>query len=583
MEKRKLGLEVDGKEAISTVKGVGDAAAKTEKNLDKSAKGSKKFGTSLKGVGTAFKAIGIGAVIALLVKLANMFGENQKVADLFAGAMEAVSIVTNDFIQFIIKSFSKTTTLVKDFFDAPGKYGKAFADKMKEYVIDTANQIIEGFGLLGSSIKKLFARDWDGALADAKAGGLKLLKANPLVQLATTAIDAGKKLIDNTIEYAKTVVDTATKIVKAKKAELFAEVELQKLQLTAQKNAEVQRQIRDNVAKSITDRIAANVELGKVLAEQLEAENKAAKAAIYAAELQFAKTGNDKDDLALRTAKLKLLEIEERLVSQNSEQKVNEVALTKELNELQRSGLLTKREIQDLEAQSIIDLELNNVRKLELQRAFLDTKYANELADLDLELAKHAQGTQAYQTALNAKTLAHAKYASDTKKTDEELVRAKRKQEGDKVKIIGQAFGAVASLLGENSRAGKAAAVAQAIINTYTGVSEIWRNPTVIPEPFGTIQKVASTAVALSSGFKAVKAITSTKIPGGGGGGGGGGGASAAATIAPPSFNTIGSSNASQVGDSLNNASDKRVVLVNDDLETMKEDNKVVSSNTELG
>ena len=58
-----------------------------------------------------------------------------------------------------------------------------------------------------------------------------------------------------------------------------------------------------------------------------------------------------------------------------------------------------------------------------------------------------------------------------------------------------------------------------------------------MPEPFGTIQKVASTATVLASGLSAVKQITSTKIPNLPGGGGVG---TPAAPPTPPQFNIVG-------------------------------------------
>jgi hypothetical protein len=56
------------------------------------------------------------------------------------------------------------------------------------------------------------------------------------------------------------------------------------------------------------------------------------------------------------------------------------------------------------------------------------------------------------------------------------------------------------------------------LINTFLGITQIWANKTVIPEPFGTAAKVAATITAAASGFAAVKGINSTRVPKGGGG-----------------------------------------------------------------
>lgn len=120
-----------------------------------------------------------------------------------------------------------------------------------------------------------------------------------------------------------------------------------------------------------------------------------------------------------------------------------------------------------------------------------------------------------------------------------------------KLQLASQTFGALAGILGQNSKVGKAAGIAQAIINTYQGVTEVLKNPTVIPEPFGTIQKIASTATVLASGFQAVRAMQQTPIPviaSGGFGGGGGGGAIASA---PPQINTVGASSINQLAQTI--------------------------------
>jgi|DEB0MinimDraft_6_1074348.scaffolds.fasta_scaffold02821_6 hypothetical protein len=135
--------------------------------------------------------------------------------------------------------------------------------------------------------------------------------------------------------------------------------------------------------------------------------------------------------------------------------------------------------------------------------------------------------------------------AAKKKKEIEETLR------DQKINIAQQTFGAIAGILGQNSKVGKAAGIAQAIINTYQGVTEVLSNKTTLPEPFGTIQKIASTATVLASGFQAVRAMQQTPIPviaSGGFGGGGGGGAIASA---PPQINTVGASSINQLAQTI--------------------------------
>ena len=89
-----------------------------------------------------------------------------------------------------------------------------------------------------------------------------------------------------------------------------------------------------------------------------------------------------------------------------------------------------------------------------------------------------------------------------------------------KYDIIANAAQTFSEIIGKQTAVGKALGIATALINTYTGASEVIRAKTVLPEPFGTIQKIASVAAIIANGIKTVKAITAVQVPGGGGAGG---------------------------------------------------------------
>ena len=82
----------------------------------------------------------------------------------------------------------------------------------------------------------------------------------------------------------------------------------------------------------------------------------------------------------------------------------------------------------------------------------------------------------------------------------------------------GDAINEIANIVGKQTAAGKVLAVAQALINTYLGITQVLANKTTLPEPAGTIQKVASVVAISAAGFNAVRNIGKTQVPGGGGG-----------------------------------------------------------------
>lgn len=85
---------------------------------------------------------------------------------------------------------------------------------------------------------------------------------------------------------------------------------------------------------------------------------------------------------------------------------------------------------------------------------------------------------------------------------------------------IGDALGGFTELVGKETAAGKAIAIAQATISAYTGIANVWGAPSPYPEPYGTAVKVASTVAVATSAFANIKKIIATKVPGRASGGG---------------------------------------------------------------
>ena len=115
--------------------------------------------------------------------------------------------------------------------------------------------------------------------------------------------------------------------------------------------------------------------------------------------------------------------------------------------------------------------------------------------------------------------------ARDLMKVDEENAEKTKKlvEEETATRVgsamaIANATSALGAIVGEQTMAGKALGVASALINTYVGASEVIRAKSVLPEPFGTIQKIASVAAIIATGLKTVRTITAVQVPGGGGG-----------------------------------------------------------------
>lgn len=200
-------------------------------------------------------------------------------------------------------------------------------------------------------------------------------------------------------------------------------------------------------------------------------------------------------------------------------------------------------------------------------------KKADEiLKQIDAELAPEETPTQKLQreyeerlkilTDAGASTLAlDAKYATDSFLLEQKLAADKKALkdkeledekalQAQKLNTLGVSFGKVSELLGKNSKAGKAFAISQALINTYQGITAELATKTATPFEFGV--KLVNIASVVGIGFKAVKDILKTPemSTGGGGssapsGGGGAGGTSA------PTFNVVGNAGVNQIATTL--------------------------------
>lgn len=187
--------------------------------------------------------------------------------------------------------------------------------------------------------------------------------------------------------------------------------------------------------------------------------------------------------------------------------------------EAQRQKALKDRTLS--EKASLIDAEV----------AQLDAK--NQLTiGKELELYNSKREIER-QRLVDSKATADALLKFDEDSVTGRILLAEKEQKAkqDAYKNIGDAIGALSDIVGKQTAAGKALGIAQALINTYVGVSEVIKSKAVLPEPLNTITKIASIATTLATGFKTVQALTSVQVPGGGGGSAGGANISSATPV----------------------------------------------------
>ena len=334
------------------------------------------MGFSIKGVGTALKGAGIGLVIALLVKLGEAFSQNQVIMDKVNTIVETMNITFQKFANSVINAFKNPQEVIKD-----------FGNLLKTWVVDYINGLIESVGLFGKAIGKVFKGEFSEAVELAKEGGKTLWDTNPVIRANKAVIDYNKSIGETVKESNK----MAKSLIALRKEVKLAEAEQRKLQLTYEKEAEIQRQVRDDISLTIDERIEANNKLGRILQEQFKEEEKLALKRIELAELELSKNTTNVDlQVALTNAQTEYADLQERIVGQTSEQKVNEVALNDErIANMQELSSIGKSEL-DIQ---LNDIQIQAEQKRELAKRTIadEQELANMLIKIDEEAKNEKQ------------------------------------------------------------------------------------------------------------------------------------------------------------------------------------------------
>ena len=445
---------------------IGDVTKDTEKLTKESKKASTGvggIGKAFKGMGTAIKAAGIGLVVALLAKLMEVFSKNQKVLDVFNTAMTALSIAFNDLFGFIENNIGTVVGYFKALFEDPSVKIKELGTAIKDGLVVRFNEFLEVLGLVGKAFGQLIDGEFSKAFDTIKEAGVQV------VDVYTGVDDSFEKVTETIKGYVTETLKQADAITQTAKAAGRAEVEFARLNAKYLKDAEIQRQIRDDETKTFAERIAANEELSKVLAKQAKDQEKQVQVKIDNAQAQFNINKSEENFLELGRAKNEMLELEETITGQLSEQKTNQVSLEKELLETQK----------EVRAEGLSGLE----RELQdLQDAY----------DLKLEMArKSGEGTVAITKQF------------EKQKTD--LVQA---NVNEQLEAFSGLAGALSALAGDN----KALAIASAVIDTYVGANKAFAQ--------GGVAGFATGAAVIAAGLNNVRTIMATDVPSSGGGGG---------------------------------------------------------------
>jgi hypothetical protein len=602
------GLEKTNTE-VSDLKSSGKAFATLKK-------GAKGVAGGFRMMGTALKAAGVGLAIAAFGLLKELFEQNQKVVDTFNIAFESLSIAFNDFFNYISKNIETISGYFKKIFDDPLESVKALGNAIKDNIIERVKSALEVFGFLGKAMQKLFAGDFKGAIDEVKNAGSEfvdvLTGVDNSVEKATEVVNKGVTALT---EYTKSTYEQAKSNIELKKSAELAAVANQGLIEKFDRQAEKQRQIRDDERKSIAERKKANDELALVLDQQEKAMLSNAQISLRAAKAELKK---DKDNVeakkAVMEAENELAAVRATVEGFRSEQLTNAAALQKEEKELINSRLESENklaiekkrfdaeEIEDklekLERLKEIDAE---EQEIEAQRLLdvINTANAGTQAKIDAEIAYNEFLEESRQkNKTRDKEIQDQKLADQKEHWDEmeaefnEFSENQDKKELDRAQYIADAkesiqansLMAMSNLIqafaNQNEKNAERAfnlqkglAIVETLINTSVAIMKVAKETTDFTPPQAL--RIGNMVAMGVAGAAQVAAIATQKFNPSGATGGGSvptpsGGAATSPTQAP-SFNVVGQSQANQVSMALANQPPTQAFVVAGDVTTAQQ------------
>lgn len=332
-------IEIEARvdKAEKDLEGVAKSVQKIDKNLEDVKDSSNVAAKGIKGIGTALKAAGIGLAIAAFGKLVEVFNQNQKVADAFNVTFETLSLGFNDFFNFLDRNAGTVIDYFKAIFSDPKQAVIDLGKAIKDNIIERFNSTLDMLGYLSKAFKQVFDGDFDGAMESAKMAGKEyidvLTGVDGTVDKVTSTVS---KAASGIAEYTKNTYDAAKSNVDLTKSAEVAAVKQQGLVEKYDRQAELQRQIRDDESKSIEERVAANTKLGEILDEQEAAMLKQVDVQLAAAQAQFDKNGNQENYIALLEAQNEKEAVQAQIAGFRSEQLTNINSLERERIDIEK-------------------------------------------------------------------------------------------------------------------------------------------------------------------------------------------------------------------------------------------------------
>ena len=559
------GIAENGKKVGDDVAGGFDAA---EKGAKAASEGTKSFGGS---IGTVLKSLGLIAIAAeVFMFIKDLLMKNQKVVDALGIAFKTIEVLFG-MLTDALKPLSKS---LKSAFEDPQQALKDLWEAIKTNFLNRIKGIAVAAEGVGKVIEGAFSMDWDKAKKGMQQYGQALIQISSGLD-----IEQQNNFVNGIVDVGTEALNTAKKIQELTNEVKLAEAQQGLLMLESQREAELQRQIRDDISLTIEERQEANAKLGTILDEQaakeLELSNKRLELALLEESIN---KGSIDAEVEVINARKEIADVNERITGQRSEQLTNENALIQEnidkINaqaEAEAEAAKIKAEkvkaieqeladskiaiIRDEQTRRVLEADANLEAKLaEIEghtqaenelRANLKQLWIAEVAQIEEEGAAKAIAQQ--KEAADKKKAILDKEEADVKKTEAEKQAYRQAGLSAASSIVGS-LGQLAGLMGKQSAESvalqKTMAIAQIAIDTAMSISAAIAGATSAAAATGPGAVVATpvfiaTQIATVLGALAQVGTIMASVPGPSAGGAISGASANIPASAPPSIDPV--------------------------------------------
>ena len=458
-------LRADTKDAD---RGLEDVKKKTEETSNAATDAAQNFsvmGVSIGGIKAAFAkvipiakamfttikggiaATGIGALLLAFAALRQFFTDNEQGAAKLKTILAGIGVVTGN----ITDVLSELGDKMFEAFSNPKQAVIDLKDAIVENVENRIEGMIQSFGALGKVIGGVFKGDLGTIKEGMKEFGESQLQVLTGVEDVTSKIS---KSVGDFVNQTKDEVKIATQLEKDRLAlQMFERKALVDKAKTESEIMKLRLQARDREAFAADERLEFMRQANKLADEQLA------------------------KDLHVANEKLRFQQVENSFSKSSQENLDAEAQLEATVFQIQRSNFSERKRMKSEE------------------QALVREMAALEKAEETARLKAIAEREKAEKEAA----------AKRKKEQDEEL---KRQEAIRKERQAGLMTGlkTAQEVFGKESAMGKAAAIAQATINTYQAASKALSQ-------FGVPLGIPFAALAVAAGFKQVSAIQATPEP----------------------------------------------------------------------